>query len=140
MFSNGFATHLDDALNDQIETALRTGISGWMAIRATGGAVNDVDPQATAFPHRHQNFNVSMVGGDRDRFAKYWDELRPLLDGLYLSFETDTRPQRLHDAFPEPAYTRLRELKERYDPDNVFNQNFPITPARTASGQGQPAA
>jgi FAD/FMN-containing dehydrogenase len=24
--------------------------------------------------------------------------------------------------------TRLRELKGRYDPDNVFNRNFPIPP------------
>jgi FAD/FMN-containing dehydrogenase len=32
----------------------------------------------------------------------------------------------LHDAFPGPTLTRLRELKAVYDPQNVFNQNFPI--------------
>jgi FAD/FMN-containing dehydrogenase len=36
------------------------------------------------------------------------------------------RPQRRHDAFPGPTLTRLRELKAVYDPQNVFNQNFPI--------------
>jgi hypothetical protein len=55
---------------------------------------------------------------------------RPHLDGLYLSFETDTRPERLHDAFPDETLARLRPLKARYDPDNVFNQNFPIDSAR----------
>jgi alkanesulfonate monooxygenase SsuD/methylene tetrahydromethanopterin reductase-like flavin-dependent oxidoreductase (luciferase family) len=130
-FSNGFAMHLDEELNDAIATAVRTGISGFTAIRSVGGAVNDVDPQATAFAHRHQNFNVSLTGAGGRGFERYWDGLRPLLDGLYLSFETDSRPERLHDAFPEPTYTRLRELKARYDPDNVFNLNFPITPART---------
>jgi FAD/FMN-containing dehydrogenase len=48
---------------------------------------------------------------------------------LYLSFETDTRADRLLDAFPGGTLTRLRELKARYDPDGVFDQNFPITPA-----------
>jgi hypothetical protein len=34
----------------------------WLAIRPVGGAVNDVDPFATAYAHRHQNFAVADVG------------------------------------------------------------------------------
>jgi FAD/FMN-containing dehydrogenase len=137
LFSNGFAAHLTPELNEAIAAGLRgtaqsgAGLHGattpFVAIRAVGGAVNDVDPDATAYPHRHQNFNVSSVGADAGRFRAHWDELRPHLDGLYLSFETDQRPQRLHDAFGGPTLTRLRELKAVYDPQNVFNQNFPIT-------------
>ena len=131
LFSNGFAVHLTPELNEGIAAGLRgAGLRGaatpFVAIRAVGGAVNDVDPDATAYPHRHQNFNVSSVGADAGRFRAHWDELRPHLDGLYLSFETDQRPQRLHDAFPGPTLTRLRELKAVYDPQNVFNQNFPL--------------
>jgi FAD/FMN-containing dehydrogenase len=107
---------------------LRGAATQFVAIRAVGGAVNDVDPDATAYPHRHQNFNVSSVGADAGRFRAIWDELRPHLDGLYLSFETDQRPQRLRDAFGGPTLTRLRELKAVYDPQNVFNQNFPLDP------------
>jgi berberine-like enzyme len=55
-------------------------------------------------------------------------ELRDCLDGLYLSFETDQRPRRLHDAFPGSTLTRLRELKASCDPENVFDQNFPVPP------------
>jgi FAD/FMN-containing dehydrogenase len=139
LISNGFVEHLTAEVNDAIAAGLRSGVTPWIAIRAVGGAVNNVDPQATAYPHRRQNFNVSSVGGDPAPFHQHWDELRRYLDGLYISFETDTRPERLGDAFPGETLTRLRELKEHYDPDDVFNQNFPITSARTGSGQGQPA-
>jgi alkanesulfonate monooxygenase SsuD/methylene tetrahydromethanopterin reductase-like flavin-dependent oxidoreductase (luciferase family) len=136
LFSNGFAVHLTPELNEGLAAGLRSGATMLTAIRAVGGAVNDVDPYATAYAHRHQNFNVSSVGGEPDCFRVHWDGLRPYLDGLYLSFETDQRPQRLHDAFPGQTLTRLRELKATYDPENVFDQNFPITPLNTAAAYG----
>jgi FAD/FMN-containing dehydrogenase len=130
LVSNGFTTSLTPELSRRLADGLSTRVAPWLAIRAVGGAVNDVDPSATAYPHRHQAFNVSSVGGHERDFQGHWDDLRPHLDGLYLSFETDRREERLHDAFPGETLTRLRELKVRYDPDNVFDQNFPIRPAR----------
>jgi alkanesulfonate monooxygenase SsuD/methylene tetrahydromethanopterin reductase-like flavin-dependent oxidoreductase (luciferase family) len=138
LVSNGLAVRLAPELNENIAAGLRSGAAPWIAIRAVGGAVNDVGPDATAYAHRHQNFNVSSVGGDAGRFRAHWDELRQHLDGLYLSFETDRRPQRLHDAFPGETLTRLRELKAAYDPENVFDQNFPITPAPAAASTSRP--
>jgi alkanesulfonate monooxygenase SsuD/methylene tetrahydromethanopterin reductase-like flavin-dependent oxidoreductase (luciferase family) len=129
LLSNGLAVHLTPELNEGLAAGLRSGATVLTGIRAVGGAVNDVDPQATAYAHRHQNFNVSSVGASPRQFRGHWDELRPHLDGLYLSFETDQRPQRLHDAFPGQTLTRLRELKTTYDPENVFDRNFPITPS-----------
>jgi FAD/FMN-containing dehydrogenase len=134
LFSNGLAVHLTTELNERIAAGLRSKQTPLIAIRAVGGAVNDIDPDATAYPHRHQNFNVSWLGTSLESFHRYSDELRPYLDGLYLSFETDRRPQRLLDAFGGQTLARLRELKARYDPDNVFDQNFPITPLDTAAG------
>lgn len=130
LISNGLAEHLTSDLSQKLADGLRSRIARWLSIRAVGGAVNDIDPGATAYAHRHQNFNISSVGrgASKDDFLRRWDDLRPHLDGLYLSFETDPRPERLHDAFPGYTLTRLRELKARYDPDNVFNQNFPILP------------
>jgi alkanesulfonate monooxygenase SsuD/methylene tetrahydromethanopterin reductase-like flavin-dependent oxidoreductase (luciferase family) len=131
LISNGFAEHMTAELGEQLADGLRSGVAPWLAIRAVGGAVNDVLPTDTAFAHRHQSFNVSSVGlgSSKDDFHAHWDALRTGLDGLYLSFETDGRPERMHDAFPGETLARLRDLKARYDPDNVFNQNFPIPPA-----------
>jgi hypothetical protein len=98
-------------------------------VRSVGGAINDVAADATAYAHRHQNFDVGSVGTRPDAFREHWDSLRPMLDGLYTSFETDTRPERLHDAFPGDTLARLRSLKARYDADGVFGQNVPIPPA-----------
>jgi FAD/FMN-containing dehydrogenase len=55
--------------------------------------------------------------------------MRPHFSGIYLNFETDLRPERVHDAFPGETLRRLRALKRRYDPGNVFRDNFNITPA-----------
>jgi FAD/FMN-containing dehydrogenase len=128
LISNGFAEHMTPELGERLADGLRRRVAGLLAIRSVGGAVNDLDPAATAFAHRHQSFNVSSLGSSEDDFRAHWDDLRALLDGLYLSFETDERPERLHDAYPGETLVRLRELKARYDPDNVFDQNFPIAP------------
>ncbi|ETK37635.1 LLM class flavin-dependent oxidoreductase [Microbispora sp. ATCC PTA-5024] len=129
LLGSGLAGHLTPEIAGRIEAGLRDRDIHWVAIRSVGGAVNDVDPLATAYAHRHQNFSLSSVGGRQAAFLRHWDALRPHLDGLYLNFETDTRPERLHDAFPGETLTRLRRIKARYDPGNVFDQNFPIPPA-----------
>jgi FAD/FMN-containing dehydrogenase len=129
---SGHFVHLTPEVSRGIARLVTDGVSYFTQIRAVGGAVNDVDPAQTAYAHRHQNFSLVAISGalGRDRLDQPWDAwLQPHVDGLYLSFETDPRPERLKDAFPEPALTRLRELKRKYDPDQVFNTNFPIPPA-----------
>jgi alkanesulfonate monooxygenase SsuD/methylene tetrahydromethanopterin reductase-like flavin-dependent oxidoreductase (luciferase family)/FAD/FMN-containing dehydrogenase len=129
LISNGLAAHLTSELSEALAGGLRGGVTPWVSIRSVGGAVNDVPAEETAYAHRHQSFDVGSVGLREESFRTHWDELRPHLDGLYISFETDTRPERLHDAYPGETLARLRELKRRYDPDNVFDGNFPIEPA-----------
>ena len=135
--SNGNAVHLTHELSSLLAEGMHAGTAFWLSVRAVGGAVNDLDPMATAYAHRHQNFNVSSLSSPSRAaaFHAHWDELRPHMDGLYLSFETDPRPERLEDAFPGETLQRLQALKRRYDPDNVFNQNFPLVPTTTVVQQ-----
>lgn len=100
-----------------------------------GGAVSDVKPDATAYGNRSANFSVTALGADRERLNEAWDDVYEHFSGLYLSFETDLRLERLDDAFPPRTIGRLRELKSRYDPDNVFRDNFNIAP-QTLIGRG----
>lgn len=45
---------------------------------------------------------------------------------MYLSFDSRRSPDVLAEAFPGPTLARLRKLKARYDPENVFDRNFPL--------------
>ena len=130
-FRSGLLDHITPEAAHEPRRARRAPI---LQIRPVGGAVNDVDPQATAYAHRTQNFAVSAVGGHASN-ARWDAEVVPHMNGLYISFDTDLRPERLHDAFPGETLERLRALKAVYDPDNVFNQNFPIAPAMPILGR-----
>jgi alkanesulfonate monooxygenase SsuD/methylene tetrahydromethanopterin reductase-like flavin-dependent oxidoreductase (luciferase family) len=66
-FSNGFVGRLTPGLTAPLAELLRSGVAAVLAIRSVGGAVNDVPPQATAYAHRHQRFNVTAVGAGRTR-------------------------------------------------------------------------
>ncbi|SKC46062.1 LLM class flavin-dependent oxidoreductase [Krasilnikoviella flava] len=127
---SGLVAHLDTATARAFEKLALSGEAYFLQVRATGGAGNDVEQGATAYAHRHQNFLLSAMSSSQDRLDAVWDAvMAPYTDGLYLSFDTDTRPERLTDAFPEPTLTRLREVKRDWDPDNVFRANFPVPPA-----------
>ncbi|MEU3456846.1 LLM class flavin-dependent oxidoreductase [Micromonospora sp. NPDC006766] len=127
---SGLVTHLDDDVSRAFEMIAHSGLSYFMQVRATGGAAHDLAPDATAYPHRHQNFLLTAMGASQSSLDAAWDaEVAPHTDGLYLSFDTDSRPGRLLDAFGETNLARLRQIKRTYDPDNVFSANFPIPPA-----------
>jgi FAD/FMN-containing dehydrogenase len=123
----GLADHLDAELTVATAALLRGGAADMVQIRSAGGAINDVPTDATAYAHRHQNFSITAVAtGDRKAFADAWRPLRALMDGIYLSFESDHQPDDVLRGFPAATLNRLRGLKRHWDPDRVFTQNFDI--------------
>ncbi|MEV1176280.1 FAD-binding protein [Nonomuraea sp. NPDC049784] len=125
---SGLAEHITPEFAAAAARLIHSGAVYFFQIRSVGGAVADVPADATAYAHRSANFSVVAFGVNRQRMDREWARLEPYLDGLYLSFETDQRPERLRDAFPPHTLRRLGELKARYDPDNVFRDNFNIRP------------
>lgn len=124
---SGLIDHITPEFASAAARLIRSGVVYFFQIRSVGGAVSDVDPDATAYANRATNVSVAAFGTGWTRMNAAWDELYHDFDGLYLSFETDQRPERLGDAFPPKTLHRLRELKLRYDPDNVFRDNFNVT-------------
>lgn len=129
---SAFLPELTPAFAHDAAELLRSGLVHFFAIRTMGGAIADQPAGATAFSHRSSAFQVTAMGADREALDRAWDGLAEHFDGLYLSFDTDLRTERIDDAFPEPVLTRLRQLKQRYDPDNLFRDNFNIDPRTPA--------
>jgi hypothetical protein len=125
---SGLIEHLTPEFCAAAEALIRSGTTYFFQIRSVGGAVADVGPEETAYAHRTANFSVVAFGGSKARLDAAWEELASHYSGLYLSFETDQRPERIGEAWPARTLDRLRELKKRYDPENVFRDNFNISP------------
>jgi FAD/FMN-containing dehydrogenase len=123
---SGLIEHLTPEFAAAAASLIHSGVVYFFQIRSVGGAVADVPSDATAYAHRSANFSVVAFGASKSRLDAAWDELAGHFSGLYLSFETDQRPERIGEAWPPAALGRLRELKKRYDPDNVFRDNFNI--------------
>ena len=106
-----------------------------------GGAIADVDPEATAFATRSAPFMVSIDGNWDDPaddesnigwVRSAWDAVREHGTGdVYLNFTglADEAPGAGVDTAFGRNLRRLAEIKRKYDPDNFFRLNNNITPA-----------
>jgi alkanesulfonate monooxygenase SsuD/methylene tetrahydromethanopterin reductase-like flavin-dependent oxidoreductase (luciferase family)/FAD/FMN-containing dehydrogenase len=125
---SGLARHLIRELSLEAAAMLQAGASPFFQIRSVGGAVSDVPADATAYGWRDANFAISAFGTRHSELDSWWRRLEPHLEGLYLSFETDTGPEALAKAFPPSTLERLRDVKRRYDPTGLFRDNFYVPP------------
>jgi len=48
--------------------------------------------------------------------------------GAYVGFLREEGEDRLHAAYPDATWERLRDIKTIYDPNNVFERNQNIPP------------
>lgn len=104
---------------------------------ATGGAAGRIPPDATAYAHRRAAFALVIFGGwldaGEDNLHSSWvrafrDTMHSSFHGVYVNALGD-EPDRITEAYPEQTYRRLIEIKNTYDPKNLFrlNQNIPPT-------------
>jgi FAD/FMN-containing dehydrogenase len=107
-------------------------------LRVLGGAVSRVANDATAYSHRDRDLmvNVSAMYVDEaeGRTHQAWvDGVAASLGknggGGYVGFLGTEPEEMLRAAYPGGNWERLRGLKRRYDPDNLFHVNHNIPPA-----------
>jgi FAD/FMN-containing dehydrogenase len=101
------------------------------------GAVARIRPGATAFPHRRAGFDYLVVSqwsnpADTDRCIAWgraaFDRMRPFMArGRYVNYLDRDEPADQVAAAYGSNYRRLRRVKRKYDPANLFrlNQNIP---------------
>ncbi len=102
-----------------------------------GGAINRVEPDATAFPHRDAAVSVTAWARWTDPAAdddhRAWARglsaaMDPhTTDGVYVNFLSREGDGRVKAAYGD-NYDRLAAVKAEYDPDNVFRMNQNIEP------------
>jgi hypothetical protein len=101
------------------------------------GMATRVRPEATAFANRTGRFLLHIVSDWKDpeddennmRWAKgLWEEMQPhLANQAYSNFADVSAEKRIRAAFGE-NYARLVQLKQKYDPTNMFRFNQNISP------------
>ena len=109
-----------------------------LELRSVGGAVSDIDPDAMAFAHRTPQVLAAVwaLPDMDDDLDHAWDTITPHLDGMYVSYSSDTRPERIHDAYPADTYQRLTDIKRRHDPNNLFRRGLTVTPSNDEEPAG----
>jgi hypothetical protein len=128
----------DEVIDITVEHAMRirsplTAFPIWQM----GGAISRVGEDETAFSGRGagHTFNITAATAGRDGFDEerewvrdFWSALEPHhTSGVYVNFLMNEGEDRVREAYGSQKYDRLKALKRRYDPDNLFrlNQNIP---------------
>ncbi|MEZ5234527.1 MAG: FAD-binding oxidoreductase [Acidimicrobiales bacterium] len=102
------------------------------------GAAARVPAAATAYPHRSNRYDLLILSqwdepADDEANTSWTNRCFTALerftdDGVYVNNLGDEGEQRVRRAYGA-NFQRLRRVKARYDPDNVFRHNHNIPPA-----------
>jgi FAD/FMN-containing dehydrogenase len=127
----------DDVIDITVERSLQiasplTSFPIWQQ----GGAVARVGEDETAFNGRAagHTFNIAVATAGSEGFEEerewsrsFWSALQPFHTSVYVNFLMEEGEARIREAYGPAKYDRLKALKRRYDPDNLFrlNQNIP---------------
>ena len=137
---SSFTSELSDGLIDAMVErfdSIPSPMSG-ILLEHFHGAVTRIGATDTAVPHRDESWNVLLpsvwtdaartdenIDWTRETFAA----LRPHMGtGRWLNYLGDDQADDAIRAAYGPNFDRLREVKRRYDPENVFHLNHNIVP------------
>jgi FAD/FMN-containing dehydrogenase len=102
------------------------------------GRAASIPVNATAFPHRRAGSNMLVIAqwastAETDHELSWAREARWAMQpfcaaGRYVNYQSETGSDVVAAAYG-PSHARLRQVKRRYDPGNVFHVNQNIEPA-----------
>lgn len=111
-------------------------------IHHLGGAFARVPEASTAFPNRSARFWMTIYGfwqeeGEDSRMSAYADRSRAAMrrlgeQGEYVNFRAREYTRPVTDftraIYGEQKYRQLQRVKQRYDPGNLFRENYNVSP------------
>jgi FAD/FMN-containing dehydrogenase len=129
--SHYFQSLPDEAIDTILENAATLpGEYSNYGLETMGGAINAADPSATAFPHRNASFGLGIFANwaekSQDDEAIAWarqfhEAMEPFSTGgayvNYLAVDARDEAQQAYGG----NFERLREIKQRYDPQGLFD-------------------
>jgi FAD/FMN-containing dehydrogenase len=134
-FADGVDADAAEAIVDHLRSS--TASMAVVQLRVLGGAMARVPDEATAFAHRKRPVMVAVAAlferpEERPEHEAWVAGLAAALrsgrDGVYVNFLGDEGEARVREAYPGQTWERLREVKRRYDPGNLFRLNQNISP------------
>jgi FAD/FMN-containing dehydrogenase len=140
-WTGDFYDSLPDAAVDTLVDKATRPVSplSQIIVVAGGGAIARVDDDAMAFGQRKTPWNVHYLSmwaesADTEKNIAYTKDLagamKPWSTGrVYLNFLGDEGQERVESGFGAEKYSRLRSLKAKWDPTNLFRHNQNIPPA-----------
>ena len=134
-FLDDFGRGTADTILDRIATS--TAMMAVAQIRVLGGAIGRVANDATAYAHRERRIMINTAclfedPDERPTHEAWAAEFAAALGsdrGAYVNFLGSEGEDRVRQAYPGPTWDRLREIKRRADPTNLFRSNQNIPPA-----------
>jgi FAD/FMN-containing dehydrogenase len=128
----------DEAIAQHVEHGSRVpNFQSTMHLYAIDGAASRVGKNDTAWSYRDAKYAQTIVGVDADPanndrniawVKDYWEALHPFsAGGAYVNMMMDEGQERVMASYRD-NYARLVEVKNRYDPHNLFHLNQNIRP------------
>lgn len=105
-----------------------------IGIEPLGGAQGRVEPGATAFACRNVPYSLGIWTGWQDPAQdeaniawtrSFFAAVSPFGAGAYVNYLGEDEGDRLDEVYG-PNYARLKEIKQKWDPNNLFRQNHNI--------------
>jgi FAD/FMN-containing dehydrogenase len=140
MFVDGVDRETASTILDRIQAS--DAMMAVTQLRVLGGAMARVPSDATAFAHRSAKLMVTCAAvvertDDLPAHEPWVVELADTLRGgskdVYVNFLGDEGEDAVRNAYPGATWDRLREVKRRYDPGNLFRLNQNVPPANDAA-------
>ena len=132
----GFVSEIPEGLINEMVAGFKPEFGLFLLFQHSGGAINRIATDATAFPHRYALANLICavswpLAESRDPYLahlrEYWSNMEKYTYGWYTNEVGDEKPVMVNKNY-QGNYARLLKIKNQYDPGNLFRLNANVRP------------